>query len=166
MNLFIFSSPTQTHSNIPMANHNTFLLLLLPLILSSTLSMADYDVTHFGAKPDGRTDSAKAFLTAWAKACSSRSPSIIYVPKGTFLVSQALFLGPCKSPAIRILIKGTIVAKYGYDSSLKWLYFKSVDNVGIFGGTIDGRGKSLWACKMARRSCPIGAIVCPLALYS
>ncbi|XP_020246785.1 polygalacturonase-like [Asparagus officinalis] len=125
--------------------------------------MAAYDVTRFGAKPDGRTDSAKAFLTAWAKACSSRSPSIIYVPKGTFLVSQASFLGPCKSPAIRILIKGTIVAKYGYDSSLKWLYLKNVDNVGIFGGTIDGRGKSLWACKMARRSCPIGAISLTIA---
>ena len=140
-----------------------FLLILL-LTSFSTLGMAAYNVVNFGARPDGRTDSANAFLRAWARACSSRRPAVIYVPQGKFFVSQALFLGPCNNAALRILIKGTIIASSGYGTSLKWLHFKNVQGVGIYGGVLDGQGQSLWACKMAGRSCPSGAIVGLLAL--
>lgn len=134
-------------------------LLVLPLISVSSLATADYNVVSFGARPDGRTDSANPFLRAWAKACSLRKPAIIYVPQGRFFISQAMFLGPCRNAAIRILIKGTIVASPGYGTSLKWLHFKNVQGLAIYGGVLDGRGQSLWSCKMAGRSCPTGAIV-------
>ena len=148
-----------------MAEPNRFLLVLL-LTSFSTFAMAAYNVVDFGARPDGLTDSANGFLRAWAKACSSGRPAIIHVPQGRFFVSQATFLGPCKNPAIRILIKGTIVASTGYGTSLKWLYFKNVNNVAVYGGILDGRGQALWDCKKAGRSCPTGAIVGWLALGS
>lgn len=140
-----------------------FLLLILTSSFS-TLTMAAYNVVNFGARPDGRTDSAKAFLSAWAKACGSRRPAVVYVPQGRFYVSQALFLGPCNNAAIQFIIKGTIVASSGYGTSLKWLHFKNVRGLSIYGGVLDGQGQSLWACKMAGRSCPTGSIVGQLAL--
>lgn len=143
-----------------MAEPKVFFILLPLLFLAfSTLAMAAYNVVDFGARPDGRTNSANPFLKAWTMACSSRNPADIYIPKGRFFISQALFLGPCNNVAIRILIKGTIVASSRYDISLKCLHLKNVQGVSIHGGTLDGRGQALWACKKAGRNCPTGSIV-------
>ncbi|CAL9769686.1 unnamed protein product [Musa acuminata subsp. burmannicoides] len=38
-----------------------------------------------------------------------------------------------------------------------WLVFHHVEGVSVYGGTVDGRGSSLWACKAAGRSCAAGA---------
>ncbi|KAG1331266.1 putative Polygalacturonase [Cocos nucifera] len=121
--------------------------------------MAAYNIADFGAKPDGRTDSAKPFLSAWAAACGSNSPATIIVPTGRFLLGEALFQGPCKNSNIRIFISGTIVAPSGYGSNTAWIAFNYVQGLSIFGGTLDGQGQSFWACKLAGRSCPKGATV-------
>nr|CAD1819910.1 unnamed protein product [Ananas comosus var. bracteatus] len=119
--------------------------------------MGAYNVVNYGARPDGRTDSAKAFLGAWADACGSSKPATIYVPAGSFFVSQALFQGPCKNFDIKIDIDGTIVASSDYRGGvLVWLTFKYVNGLSIFGGTLDGQGQAFWACKTAGANCPSG----------
>ncbi|EHA8592464.1 Polygalacturonase [Cocos nucifera] len=101
-----------------MARPKIFLLITFLLISSFTIAMAGYNIVDFGAKSDGRTDSAKAFLSAWNAACKANKPAMVYVPPGRF---------------------------------------KYVEGLSIYGGTLDGRGQALWACKMAGRSCPVGA---------
>ncbi|KAK7386210.1 hypothetical protein VNO78_26264 [Psophocarpus tetragonolobus] len=44
--------------------------------------MITLNIVNFGAKADGETDSTKAFLSAWNRACSSTTPTTIYVPLG------------------------------------------------------------------------------------
>ncbi|XP_073099742.1 polygalacturonase-like [Elaeis guineensis] len=139
-----------------MAQSMSFLITLL--FISSTTAMAAFNIVNLGAKPDGQTDSARPFLRAWAAACQANKPVTIYVPQGRFFLSPVEFLGPCKNKGIKFLIHGTIVAPAGYSSSMNWwIRFKNVDGLSIYQGTLDGRGQSLWACKMAGRSCPFGA---------
>ncbi|CAD5163611.1 unnamed protein product [Musa acuminata subsp. malaccensis] len=58
---------------------------------------------------------------------------------------------------IKFLIQGTLVAPSGSGGSDQWIAFSGVDGVSISGGgTIDGGGSRLWACKLAGRSCPRG----------
>ncbi|XP_020080285.1 polygalacturonase-like [Ananas comosus] len=137
-----------------MAQSLSLLSFLLLFSYYSTLTMGAYNVLNYGAEPDGQTDSAKAFLSAWADACGSGSPATMYVPAGNFFVSQAVFQGPCKSSEIKMYIDGTVVASSSYDGEAAWLMFKYVDGLSIFGGTIDGQGRAFWACKTAGRSCP------------
>ncbi|WOL01184.1 polygalacturonase-like [Canna indica] len=80
---------------------------LLTLLCLSTMAMLAYNVQDFGAKPDGRTDAAKPFLAAWAAACGASKPATIIVPAGRFLVSHALFKGPCKNKALKMFIQRT-----------------------------------------------------------
>ncbi|RRT68529.1 hypothetical protein B296_00005114 [Ensete ventricosum] len=134
-------------------------LLLFISYLTTTMATAAYNVVDFGAKPDGRTDAAKAFLAAWAAACGSNKPATIIVPSGGFLVSQALFSGPCRNTGMRMFIKGTLMAPAGYGDSTQWITIKYMEGLSIYGGTLDGRGQAFWACKNARRSCPYGATV-------
>ncbi|XP_064934507.1 2-alkenal reductase (NADP(+)-dependent) [Musa acuminata AAA Group] len=118
---------------------------------------AVFDVVKFGAKADGSADSARSFLKAWSYACNSWSPATVYVPAGKFLVTQAVFRGPCKNSMIKFLIQGTLVAPSGSSGSDQWIAFSGVNGVSISGGgTIDGGGSRLWACKLAGRSCPRG----------
>ncbi|RWW01311.1 hypothetical protein BHE74_00035420 [Ensete ventricosum] len=119
--------------------------------------MAAYNVVDFGAKPDGKTDAAKAFLAAWEATCGARKPATMVVPAGRFLVSQALFKGPCKNARMKMFIEGTLVAPPGYSDITQWITLKYVEGLSVYGGTLDGRGQEFWACKKARRSCPYGA---------
>ncbi|KAL5997946.1 hypothetical protein ACLOJK_008880 [Asimina triloba] len=124
------------------------------------LAQGDYNVVEFGAKADGVTDSTKAILSAWAKACASAQPATVYIPPGSYLLSQTIFSGPCKNPKITIQVKGTLVAPANYaklGSSGQWLVFENVAGVSIYGGTLDGRGSGLWACKASKGNCPYGA---------
>lgn len=121
-----------------------------------------YSVTTLGAKPDGKTDSTKAFLSAWAKACASVNPAVIYVPAGRFLLRNAVFSGPCKNSLITFRIAGTLVAPSDYrviGNAGNWLLFQHVNGVTISGGILDGQGTGLWACKNSGKSCPSGATV-------
>ncbi|KAJ1386756.1 Pectin lyase fold/virulence factor [Sesbania bispinosa] len=141
-----------------------FCVILLCCWLNSATAKAaaaTYNVVKFGAKPDGHTDSTKAFLNAWSKACASPNPVAIYVPQGRFLLRSATFSGKCTNKAISITIDGTLVALSDYrvtGNSGKWLHFKNVDGVSIRGGVLDGQGTALWNCKnSAKSNCPTGA---------
>ncbi|KAK7317919.1 hypothetical protein RJT34_02546 [Clitoria ternatea] len=136
--------------------------VLLCFWLSSSMGIAaTYNVVSFGAKPDGKTDSTKAFLNAWSKACASPNPASIYVPQGRFLLKTATFNGQCANKAISITIDGTLVAPSTYEvigNSDVWLHFERVDGVSIRGGVLDAQGNALWECKNSKHSnCPTGA---------
>ncbi|MQM20441.1 hypothetical protein Taro_053461, partial [Colocasia esculenta] len=136
------------------------LLLLLPCLSSLSLvfpvAKAAYDIVDFGASADGKTDSSNALLRAWSTACSSRNPSTINVPKGRFLLKPVVLNGPCNN-TIKLWIQGTLVAPSSYDDkSSQWIGVERVDGLEISGGTLDGQGAALWACKEAGGSCPLG----------
>ncbi|KAF8388649.1 hypothetical protein HHK36_027326 [Tetracentron sinense] len=136
------------------------LSLLFIVFCHSSANTAVYDVVKLGAKPDGRTDSTRSFLSAWGGACASITPAMIYVPKGRFLLKSATFAGNCKNSDITIRIDGTLVAPSDYrviGNAGNWLLFEGVTGVSIYGGILDGQGSGLWACKAAGNSCPSGA---------
>jgi polygalacturonase len=150
-----------------MGNQRSPLLLALVSVFfySSVVILAapvTYNVVSLGAKPDGKTDSTRAFLAAWTKACASVSASSIYVPAGRFYLRQVAFNGPCRSKAIFIRIDGTLVAPSDYrvlGNAGNWLGFSHVNRVTLSGGILDGQGTGLWACKASGKSCPSGATV-------
>ncbi|KAF7846752.1 hypothetical protein BT93_L3804 [Corymbia citriodora subsp. variegata] len=135
------------------------------ILLSESPSPANaasvqYNVVSLGAKADGKTDSSKAFLSAWASACGSTSAATVYVPQGRFLVRSASFNGPCKNSAITVRIDGTLVAPSDYNvngNGGNWIVLMHVTGVSVIGGTLDGQGTGLWACKLSGKSCPTGA---------
>ncbi|CAI0421676.1 unnamed protein product [Linum tenue] len=127
---------------------------LSPSITSASKAVK-YSVSSYGAKPDDKTDSTNAFLTAWNKACSSPSPSTVYVPAGRFYLKNVAFQGPCKTKSIMFRIDGTLVAPSDYSVIAKvgnWILFRHVNGVIVSGGTLDGQGASLWSCKAAGKS--------------
>ncbi|KAL6976091.1 endo-polygalacturonase [Sarracenia purpurea var. burkii] len=122
-----------------------------------------YNVVTLGATRDGKKDSTKSFLRAWAAACGSKTPATIYVPSGKYLVGKTVFGGECKNHAITFRIDGTLVAPSNYNvlgHGGNWIVFEHVNGVSIYGGTLDGQGTGLWACKTNNKRCPIGATVC------
>ncbi|GFZ10679.1 pectin lyase-like superfamily protein [Actinidia rufa] len=134
--------------------------LLFTFFYQSTIATAlTYNVVNLGAKGDGKTDSTKYFLSAWASACASTSPATIYVPKGNYLLTKADFQSEnCKNDAIAMRIDGTLMAPSDYDGNAgNWIKFEGVSVVSIYGGVLDGRGTSLWACNASSKTCPTGA---------
>ena len=144
------------------------IICLVPALLSVFISLvlADptiYNVVSFGAKTDGKTDSAQAFLSTWTKACASMQPATIYVPAGKFALGQVIFIGPCYNK-VNVMLIGTLVAPSDYrvlGNKAYWVVFQRIDGLTVSGyGILDGQGTSLWACKSSRKSCPSGATVC------
>ncbi|EEF33281.1 Polygalacturonase precursor, putative [Ricinus communis] len=120
---------------------------------------ASYNVLNFGAKPDGKTDSTQPFLKTWAAACNSPTASTVYVPKGRYLIKAIEFRGPCKR-RITVKIDGSIVAPMDYralGNSGYWILFAKVNQIAVFGGTLDAKGAAFWACRASGKSCPVGA---------
>ncbi|WCJ21838.1 Pectin lyase-like superfamily protein [Euphorbia peplus] len=120
-----------------------------------------FNVMRYGAKSDAQTDSTNAFMSAWNLACRSNKPANVYVPPGRFFVKKMVFQGPCKNNGILFRIDGTLVAPsdykvlgYGGD----WLVFWRVSGVTISGGTLEGQGAGLWACKQSGNNCPGGVV--------
>ena len=140
-----------------------FTVTLLFLLFNQSLAIpGTHNILDLGAKPDGKTDSSKSLLSAWAAACGSPKPATIFVPKGRYFVKQAQFLGPCRNRAISFRIDGTLVAPSDYKligNADFWLQFQWVDGVFIRGGILDGQGTDLWGCKASGRKCPSGAAV-------
>ncbi|EES01886.2 hypothetical protein SORBI_3003G384300 [Sorghum bicolor] len=130
------------------------------LFLPDPAGGAVYNVLRYGARPDGATDAAGPFLRAWADACRSPRPATVYVPPGRYLVRSATFTGPCHSSAVTFAIAGTVVAPARYGargSSGRWITFENMDGLVVSGGgTLDGRGRALWACRRrgGQRDCP------------
>ncbi|KAK2993784.1 hypothetical protein RJ640_018074, partial [Escallonia rubra] len=113
------------------------------------------------AKQDGKTDSTKSFLSAWAAACGSPRPVTVYVPPGRYLIQQVHFRGACQNNAIVNRIDSTLVAPSDYNvlgSVGNWILFEGVNGVTIGGGILDGQGTGLWACKTSSKLCPNGAM--------
>ncbi|KAH0699266.1 polygalacturonase-like [Solanum tuberosum] len=136
-----------------------FFLFLINSSLAANTNI--YNVQNYGAKSDGKTDSSKAFLNAWAAACASTSPATINVPSGKYLIHNAYFNGQtCKSKAITIHIDGTLLAPSDYNvigNDENWIKFEKVNGISIYGGTFDGQGAALWACKKSKnKKCPDG----------
>ncbi|KAI3823142.1 hypothetical protein L1987_04574 [Smallanthus sonchifolius] len=92
--------------------------LHLIFVSLSASAKVTYNVTSFGTKGDGKTDSTKAFLSAWSSACNSTKSAVIYVPTGTYLLATAItFAGErCQSSSITMRIYGTLVAPFNYDT--------------------------------------------------
>lgn len=142
-------------------------LIFLYFFTTSTLA-STYNVVHFGAKPDAKTDSSKAFEAAWTNACRSSAAASIYVPKGRMYIKSATFDGPCNNNHITMHVDGTLVAPSDYHvigNSRNWITFRHVDGVSILGAILDGQGTALWACKHSANNCPIGATVPPSFYY-
>ncbi|WMV15172.1 hypothetical protein MTR67_008557 [Solanum verrucosum] len=139
-----------------------FFLFLIHSSLAANTNI--YNVQNYGAKSDGKTDSSKAFLSAWAAACASNTPATINVPSGKYLIHNANFNGQtCKSKAITIhIIDGTLLAPSDYNVNSddeNWIKFEKVNGISIYGGTFDGQGAALWACKNSNKNCPDGTTV-------
>ncbi|XP_051118127.1 polygalacturonase-like [Andrographis paniculata] len=146
----------------------TVLALEYYLPLSGLAANPTYNVKSFGAKSDGNSDSSNSFLQAWDVACASTAPATVYVPRGRYFLRGINFSGKsCKNHAINIRIDGTLLAPANYNVVGKlgtWLRFDGVTGVSISGGTLDGKGNALWACKNLGRTCPNGAT--SLAFYN
>lgn len=139
----------------------SLLLSILSIHLISSVG-AVYNIVDFGAKSDGQTDAASALLLAWNAACHSTNPATVYVPNGKFVVGHVTFTGPCASNKIDVQIYGTLVAPSNYanfGSFGEWIVFDKVAGLSVYGGTFDGSGSGLWACKASGGSCPDGASV-------
>ncbi|XP_047338998.1 polygalacturonase-like [Impatiens glandulifera] len=138
-----------------------FSILTFTILFTLASASATYNVVNFGARPDGKTDSTKAFLNAWASACSSAGQASIYVPLGNYLLaSTTIFNGQtCKSNAITIRIDGTLLAPSDYrvlGNVKNWIIFQRVNGLSIYGGTLNAQGSALWACKATGKSCSTG----------
>ncbi|KAJ9173938.1 hypothetical protein P3X46_017021 [Hevea brasiliensis] len=147
-----------------MAKQQSFSLVLVILVIlfttSSSANAAQYNVLTFGAQPDGKTDSTKAFLAAWTRACESIKPATVYAPPGRFFLLNVVFQGPCKNNAILVRVDGTLVAPSDYrltGNAGNWIFFQYVNGVTVSGGVLDGQGPGLWACKASGNNCPSGA---------
>ncbi|CAO2837464.1 unnamed protein product [Amaranthus hypochondriacus] len=145
-------------------------LLNQPASSSSSSSSIDastkavYNVLKYGANPRGKTDTSKAFLSAWEAACNTNGSTSIIVPKGRYLLHPINFEGyNCMSNDITFIIDGTIVAPIDYHllgEVQRWVGFYRVSGLTIYGhGTFDAKGTSLWDCKKGINGdkCPLGA---------
>ncbi|KAL8214190.1 hypothetical protein R6Q57_003639 [Mikania cordata] len=149
-----------------MSNHrllsvvSTIMMLIIINTISFTQPTVGYNVKRLGAQPDGKTDSTKVFMAAWARACGSNQSATVYVPKGRFMVGGLQFSGPCKNGAITVRIDGTLGAPANYfvlGKARYWLGFQHVQGVKIVGGAMDAQGTGLWACKVSSmKNCPDG----------
>ncbi|KAL4310602.1 hypothetical protein GQ457_01G003160 [Hibiscus cannabinus] len=123
-----------------------FLLFISFVRLSVAQNVRTFNVRGYGAVADGRTDNQNAFVRAWTDACNRRGFSIVYVPKGVYMLGAVEFSGPCKSPII-FWLSGTLKAPMGPSTnSDNWIAFQYVDKLLVKGGgTLDGQGPSAWS---------------------
>nr|GEW62624.1 polygalacturonase-like [Tanacetum cinerariifolium] len=151
-------------ANHPLVALTTFMIMVVFLASAGCFTGATaamHNVKSLGAKPDGKTDSTKAFMSAWTNACASVNAATVYVPQGRYMVGGLTFSGPCKNGAITVRIDGTLVAPSNYfvlGKAQEWVRFYRVQGVTILGGTLDAQGSGLWACKASKsKNCPAGA---------
>ncbi|KAL1196693.1 hypothetical protein V5N11_004394 [Cardamine amara subsp. amara] len=143
-------------------NTNVGSLIIMTLVFGSCVANGEYlggrrglaansgnptvfDITKFGAVPDGSTNTFKAFLNAWIQVCASPAPATLLIPKGEFLVGPVIFAGPCKSK-VTVEVQGTVLATTSGFATPEWILFERVDNLVLTGpGTFHGQGEKVWA---------------------
>uniref|UniRef100_A0A0D9XQW0 Exopolygalacturonase n=1 Tax=Leersia perrieri TaxID=77586 RepID=A0A0D9XQW0_9ORYZ len=141
-------------------------MVVAVLALFATAAMAAvYNVVDYGARAGGGVDSAGAFLAAWAAACGDdgggdRTPPVMRVPAGNFLVGQAYFRGPCRSAGgvVVAIDDGAVIVAPPAVANTSWIMFHYAHRLAIRGGTLDGNGHSFWSCKSSTKTphCPPG----------
>ncbi|XP_020585523.1 exopolygalacturonase-like [Phalaenopsis equestris] len=118
-----------------------------------------FDVTSYGASPDGQNDSTQAFLKAWNEACTTDCGLLgrakVLIPEGTFLTGPLCFRGLCKS-AMVVEVNGMIVAPTDLRVFRKeWIVFRYVNGLLITGsGGINGLGATAWRKRKGNRLPP------------
>ncbi|XP_074312952.1 exopolygalacturonase clone GBGE184-like [Silene latifolia] len=109
-----------------------------------------FDVTKYGAKGDGKpiydedgeSINGLKIVRAWIDACQyTKGPTKVLIPKGTFVVAQVYFSGPCKSH-VTVELQGSIVPDPDITQfpNHELLNFQQVDGVTLTGpGYIDAK---------------------------
>ncbi|KAK3184484.1 hypothetical protein Dsin_031770 [Dipteronia sinensis] len=122
--------------------------MLLMLLFVSSIAKAQvenvFDITSYGGKLD--QDITLALLDAFGDACESPTPSTILIPKGTFLLGQVSFDGPCRK-GVEFQVQGTLIAKTDekMEEDSSWVAFQHIDHLRLSGGgTFDGQGPKAW----------------------
>ncbi|KAI9108052.1 hypothetical protein K1719_020925 [Acacia pycnantha] len=96
--------------------------------LKASSGSTTFNVLHYGAKGDGKSDDTKAFEQAWAAACNVEASTVI----GSIRLD-----GKIIAPTIASLAWGS--------GTLQWLEFKDLNEFTITGkGVIDGQGSVWW----------------------
>jgi polygalacturonase len=131
--------------------------ILIPLLLTVTTISANtknYDITIYGAVPDGKTIATQAINKA-VEACNADGGGVVYVPAGTFLTGTIILKDNVELYLERgsTLLGSTDYADYPLIQpttyrSLKdihgWaalIYADGAKNIAVRGaGTIDGQG--------------------------
>ncbi|XP_059440039.1 exopolygalacturonase-like [Corylus avellana] len=130
-------------------------------------SSTGYNVNSYGAKADGHTNSAQAFIKAWDAACKSGGAAKVVIPSGSYVSGQVVFAGPCQSSTITLEIQGTVKATTDLSDypSPEWFSFESVDGLIITGsGTLDGQGPSVWKYNDCKASADCSLLPSTIAL--
>lgn len=120
-----------------------------------------YNITEYGAVPDGVTDASPAFREA-LRACAKAGGGTVYVPAGKFLTgplelhsNTTLYLDagallrfseePSDYPVVESRWEGVQRKVY-----MSCVYAKDAENVAVEGnGTLDGCGKPWWRANLA-----------------
>lgn len=93
----------------------------------------------------------QALANAWKDACAAPAPSKVVIPSGTFQLSEAKLLGPCKAP-IEVQVQGTLQAQaVQTKASDSWVTIERIDAFTLNGGIFDGQGKSSYG-----KHCAVG----------
>ncbi|XP_010536243.1 PREDICTED: exopolygalacturonase-like [Tarenaya hassleriana] len=122
--------------------------LLVASFVQSAADSVTFSIANYGLKGTEDEDITKAFSVAWKAACSSTSPSKLIVPKGTYVLRQVVFEGPCKAP-LELQVHGTIKAPEDPSDFIEkagWISFQRIDRFALVGnGTFDGQGSTAWS---------------------
>lgn len=120
-----------------------------------------YNITEYGAVPDGVTDASPAFREA-LRACARTGGGTVYVPAGSFATgpialqsNTTLYLDagarllfssePADYPAVESRWEGVRRKVH-----MSCIYAKDAENVAVEGrGTLDGRGEAWWRAHRA-----------------
>ncbi|GMN27815.1 hypothetical protein TIFTF001_001817 [Ficus carica] len=129
---------------------NTIEILILLLVASNIANAQFFDVTKNGA--NAQVDISQALLKTWTQACASKTRSEVYIPKGTYKLSQTNLKGPCNAPIV-FNLQGMLLAppvNSNFKGSDSWISFSNINYLTITGGgTFNGQGKTAWGhtCK-------------------
>ncbi|XP_059639022.1 polygalacturonase-like [Cornus florida] len=133
-------------------------VLFLVVSITNALQSNVFDVTHYGAVADGKTDNSKAFSKAWNESCQWQGRSSVLIPLGSYFLSSLNLNGPCNGP-MEFLIKGVLKAPTEPSQFLNtnhWITFQYMENLTVTGGgTLDGKGASGWPYNTCNKGqCP------------
>ncbi|KAL6553838.1 hypothetical protein OROMI_019511 [Orobanche minor] len=131
-------------SNI--ASNILLIFLSLSVTVNGDIPSKFFDVTNYGAVPNGRIDNSMAFLRAWRDACAYRGKSGVWIPHGIYMVGSVTFSGPCNGP-VAFVIKGILRAPTdpGRFFTDTWIGFRYVNRLTVTGGGyLDGQGRAAW----------------------